>query len=125
MLSLRGENENVLLDLEGHGREAISNLDISRTCGWFTSIFPFAVNAKGEANDVLNHVKQVLATLPQNGLDFGILRYLNHLSPAEKSHVVFNYLGQFDQLFSPTGLFELAEEDYGSTHSPKVCAHIC
>ena len=119
VLSLRGENENVLLDLEGHGREAISDLDISRTCGWFTSIFPFAVNAKGEANDVLNHVKQVLATLPQNGLDFGILRYLKHLSPAEKSHIVFNYLGQFDQLFSSTGLFELAEEDYGSTHSPK------
>ncbi|MDD5753667.1 MAG: amino acid adenylation domain-containing protein, partial [Methylococcales bacterium] len=119
VLSLRGENENVLLDLEGHGREAISDLDISRTCGWFTSIFPFAMNAKGELSDVLRNVKNVLSALPQNGLDFGVLRYFKHVSPAAKSQVVFNYLGQFDQLFSSTGLFELAEEDYGSTHSPK------
>ncbi len=119
VLSLRGENENVLLDLEGHGREAISDLDISRTCGWFTSIFPFFINAKGEAGDVLGKIKNALLALPQNGLDFGVSRYFKHVSCATNAQVVFNYLGQFDQLFNPTGLFELAEEDYGATHSSK------
>ncbi|MFP3616777.1 condensation domain-containing protein, partial [Paraburkholderia sp. SIMBA_050] len=32
---------DVLVDLEAHGREElIADLDISRTVGWFTSLFP-------------------------------------------------------------------------------------
>ena len=35
----------LLVDLEGHGREEISDtVDISRTIGWFTSIFPVLIN---------------------------------------------------------------------------------
>ena len=37
----RGEQRAVLLDLEGHGREEIfAEVDLSRTVGWFTSLFP-------------------------------------------------------------------------------------
>src|SRR5205085_2260145 len=34
-------NEWMLIDLEGHGREDLfEDIDVSRTVGWFTSIFP-------------------------------------------------------------------------------------
>ena len=37
----RGSGQAVLLDLEGHGREEIfADVDLSRTVGWFTSLFP-------------------------------------------------------------------------------------
>jgi amino acid adenylation domain-containing protein/non-ribosomal peptide synthase protein (TIGR01720 family) len=121
-LRSRSTTGDMLIDLEGHGREPISDLDISRTCGWLTAIFPFALNADGEPREVLLKVKNSLATIPQNGLDYGVLRYLSDqsaLASLLKAQVVFNYLGQFDHLFSPTGLFELAEEDHGATHAPR------
>jgi hypothetical protein len=37
----RGTNHAVLLELEGHGREDIfGDVDLARTVGWFTSLFP-------------------------------------------------------------------------------------
>ena len=37
----RGAGNAVLIDLEGHGREEIfADVDLSRTVGWFTSLFP-------------------------------------------------------------------------------------
>jgi amino acid adenylation domain-containing protein/non-ribosomal peptide synthase protein (TIGR01720 family) len=124
LLSLRSRSEHgeLLIELEGHGREAISDLDISRTCGWLTAIFPFAVNADGEPGEVLLKVKNGLGKIVQNGLDYGALRYLSGqpgFDAVPKAQAVFNYLGQFDHLFSPTGLFELAEEDHGATHDPR------
>ncbi len=121
-LRSRSANGELLIDLEGHGREPISDLDISRTCGWLTAIYPFAVNADGEPGEVLLKVKNGLDKLPQNGLDYGVLRYLSGseaLKSLPKAQVVFNYLGQFDHLFSPDGLFELAEEDHGAAHDPR------
>lgn len=121
-LRSRAEHGELLIDLEGHGREAISDLDISRTCGWLTAIFPFAVNADGEPGEVLLKVKNGLGKIVQNGLDYGVLRYMSGQSGFDavpKAQAVFNYLGQFDHLFSPTGLFELAEEDHGATHDPR------
>lgn len=124
LLGLRNRSGlgDLLIDLEGHGREPISDLDISRTCGWLTAIYPFAVNADGEPGEVLLKVKNGLDKLPQNGLDYGVLRYLSGseaLKALPKAQVVFNYLGQFDHLFSPDGLFELAEEDHGATHDAR------
>ncbi|MGZ5008933.1 MAG: amino acid adenylation domain-containing protein [Methylobacter sp.] len=121
-LRSRAGHGDLLIDLEGHGREPICDLDISRTCGWLTAIYPFAVNADGEPGEVLLKVKNGLDKLPRNGLDYGVLRYLSGaeaLKALPKAQAVFNYLGQFDHLFSADGLFELAEEDHGATHSPR------
>ncbi len=123
-LRSRSTNGELLIDLEGHGREPICDLDISRTCGWLTAIFPFAVNADGEPGEVLLKVKNGLDKLPLKGLDFGVLRYLSApvieaFKSLPKAQVVFNYLGQFDHLFSSAGLFELAEEDHGATHDSR------
>ncbi|WP_246063153.1 condensation domain-containing protein, partial [Paenibacillus ehimensis] len=99
--------ERVLVNLEGHGREAIlPELDITRTVGWFTSQFPVVLEL-GAEKDVSRRIKRVkegLRRLPNKGIGYGILRYLSSSSGSQGSvefeiepQISFNYLGQFDQ----------------------------
>ncbi|WP_143070983.1 condensation domain-containing protein, partial [Streptomyces malaysiense] len=40
----------VLVDVEGHGREELPGVDLSRTVGWFTTVYPVALDAgEGDA----------------------------------------------------------------------------
>ena len=85
----------VLLDLEGHGREEIfADVDLSRTVGWFTSVFPVRLDpgaldlaealAGGEAlGRALKLIKEQLRGLPDHGLGYGVLRYLNAQTGAQ------------------------------------------
>ncbi|MFD0905913.1 condensation domain-containing protein, partial [Actinomadura sediminis] len=101
----------VLVDLEGHGREEIvPGVDLSRTVGWFTSIFPVRLDAGWvEPTDVreggqavgtaLKRVKEQLREIPDNGIGFGLLRYLHppaaaRLAGRPHPQVAFNYLGR-------------------------------
>ncbi|MGN7825082.1 amino acid adenylation domain-containing protein, partial [Chitinophaga sp. 22536] len=93
---------NVVIGLEGHGREdGIAELDISRTVGWFTSIAPVALSlpAGKQVADVLKEVKEQLRRTPAKGLGYGVLRYLDQLPSLQHDaqwDILFNYLGQLD-----------------------------
>jgi non-ribosomal peptide synthase protein (TIGR01720 family) len=121
-----GENV-VLVDLEGHGREQISEqVEVTRTVGWFTTIYPVQLAVKGRLGAVAEVVKQVkeqVRAIPEQGLGYGLLRYLGTaetkqrlqaLAPAE---VVFNYTGQFDQALRESELFRLGREARGDGRS--------
>ena len=91
----------VKIDLEGHGREAVAEgLDISRTVGWFTSIYPVVLEYKeGSIAVLVKEVKEYLRKVPDNGISYLIGRYLaemEELNPGNDARIVFNYLGQFD-----------------------------
>ncbi|HEY0475638.1 MAG TPA: amino acid adenylation domain-containing protein, partial [Kribbella sp.] len=98
----------VLVDLEGHGREdLLDGVDVSRTVGWFTTMFPVALDVAedAEAGDLLKSVKEQLRAIPGRGLGYGALRYLTDNGPDSQasgpadralSRISFNYLGQFD-----------------------------
>ncbi|HKA80102.1 MAG TPA: condensation domain-containing protein, partial [Xanthobacteraceae bacterium] len=108
----RSTSRAVLLDLESHGREDIfTDVDVSRTVGWFTSLFPLRLDpgaldldevmtggpALGRA---LKAIKEQLRTLPGNGLGYGLLRHLNRetapqLAGLAAPQLGFNYLGRF------------------------------
>jgi len=108
----RGSGTSVLVDLEGHGRETeASGLDLSRTVGWFTSQYPVRLDAGGiDLQDALSggaslgvalkRIKEQLRHLPDGGLGYGVLRYLDGKSGEELSgfaapQIGFNYLGRF------------------------------
>ncbi|MDI5962454.1 non-ribosomal peptide synthetase [Streptantibioticus silvisoli] len=108
-----GDDTAVLLDLEGHGREEFADgVDLSRTVGWFTSLFPVRldpghldlaeVRSGGPAaGDALKRIKEQLRALPDNGLGYGLLRHLNPRTAAALAgrpgpQISFNYLGRFD-----------------------------
>jgi amino acid adenylation domain-containing protein/non-ribosomal peptide synthase protein (TIGR01720 family) len=93
-----------ILKMEGHGREEIiDKVDISRTVGWFSTFYPVVLDLTntGDAVTVLTKVKDDLRKIPNKGIGFGILKYLNesynHLSFSPS--VLFNFLGDFDTSF--------------------------
>jgi non-ribosomal peptide synthase protein (TIGR01720 family) len=116
-------SETILINLEGHGREPLfDQVDVSRTCGWFTSMFPVRVDLPetDEPIAVLQSVKARLQQIRSHGIGYGILRYLSPqteiregLAALERPPVVLNYLGQFDQLQASGSLFGLAAEPAG------------
>ncbi|CAM3627150.1 non-ribosomal peptide synthase/polyketide synthase [Kibdelosporangium persicum] len=91
--------DTVSLDLEGHGREEImDDVDLSRTVGWFTSIYPVALTvADGGWRALVKSVRRQLRMIPGNGFGFGPLRYLGRLpGNGPQPGILFNYLGQWD-----------------------------
>jgi amino acid adenylation domain-containing protein/non-ribosomal peptide synthase protein (TIGR01720 family) len=110
-------------NLEGHGREDIvEGVDLSRTIGWFTSIFPIRLRLDSRSpGPALKSVKEQLRQIPQKGIGYGILRYLaghSELSSEADPEVLFNYLGQIDRMVQDSQLLSLAPESSGPWHSP-------
>ncbi|WP_414945171.1 non-ribosomal peptide synthase/polyketide synthase [Amycolatopsis sp. cmx-11-32] len=86
-----------VIDLEGHGREELfDGVDLSRTVGWFTSLFPVALDVPEEWGAALKAVKEKLRAVPRRGIGYGALRYLTGMPSAVDPQISFNYLGQFD-----------------------------
>ncbi|MDM5300447.1 surfactin non-ribosomal peptide synthetase SrfAA [Bacillus subtilis] len=120
--------DRVSVHLEGHGREEIiEDLTISRTVGWFTSMYPMVLDMK-HADDLgyqLKQMKEDIRHVPNKGVGYGILRYLT--APEHKEDVAFslqpdvsfNYLGQFDDM-SDAGLFKRSELPSGQSLSPET-----
>ncbi|ACS86837.1 non-ribosomal peptide synthetase [Musicola paradisiaca] len=116
----------LLLHLEGHGREDLfPQTDISRTVGWFTSLFPVLLDEEGLAADspmaLLRGVKEQLRRIPFNGLGYGILRYLGQdaqLQAFPSPEISFNYLGNLDAGQAEDGLFSLSEQPMGELRHP-------
>ncbi|MFJ3722971.1 amino acid adenylation domain-containing protein [Streptomyces sp. NPDC090045] len=125
------------IELEGHGREghllaaaAGFEPELSRTVGWFTTLFPVTVDP-GAAADLtapaylataLKAVKEDLARVPGNGLSYGVLRYLGGGtgSDAPAPQVLFNYLGRFEA--GASGDWELSgsTDQLGERRDPRM-----
>ncbi|WP_033155128.1 non-ribosomal peptide synthetase, partial [Bacillus paralicheniformis] len=104
--------------MEGHGRDhTLPELDISRTVGWFTTIYPVLIDlhaAEGELGLAVKTVKDTLGRIPDKGMGYGILKYLTSsenktIQFSKAPEIGFNYLGQFNdterqQKFSFSGL---------------------
>ncbi|SFV09579.1 non-ribosomal peptide synthetase [Pseudomonas sp. OV546] len=87
------QRQDIVVDLERHGRDAgFEGLDVSRTVGWFTTLFPLRVNARGAVGDWVRQAKEALRGVPGQGLGHGLLRLRGDL-PAGSGDVLFNYLG--------------------------------
>ena len=106
----------VAIDLEGHGREELSQqVDVSRTVGWFTSLYPMRIEVpatliqgvvgdRGKMGEVLKLVKEQLRDVPDHGIGYGILRYLSEqeserqeLCGEKTAPVLLNYLGHLQE----------------------------
>ena len=119
------------IDVEGHGRheELAADVDLSRTVGWFTTIYPVSLAVGGlrwaqvVAGDaalgaVIKDAKEQLRTLPE-GLTYGLLRYSNPdvdlagFDPA----IGFNYLGRLGgpAAHVSSDLWRISQEDLSAT----------
>ncbi|MGQ4596664.1 amino acid adenylation domain-containing protein [Nocardia sp. R6R-6] len=133
----RDTEPTALLRLEGHGRqeEVVPGADLSRTIGWFTSIYPVRLDLTGiDIDDALvggpalgaaiRAVKHQLLAVPDKGIGFGLLRYLDPESARQlpqrlPGRVGFNYLGRYSTGDIPAGLEGLGwlpTDDLGDVH---------
>jgi natural product biosynthesis luciferase-like monooxygenase protein/amino acid adenylation domain-containing protein/non-ribosomal peptide synthase protein (TIGR01720 family) len=125
----RGDEE-LLLEMEGHGREEIGKVNVSRTVGWFTALYPLRLRFSGAAGvEALKGVKQQWRVVPGGGVGYGVLRYglggkeewRKKLQTGRKAQVRFNYLGQVEAGLVEEGrsVRKLGEEWKGQERSGK------
>lgn len=114
----------LLVDVEGHGRETLfEGVDVSRTVGWFTSVYPVALTLDRAAavSEQIIAVKEQLRAIPNNGIGHGLLLHLRAdapLRPVGQAEIVFNYMGQSSQLLPVSNTFAPADEPSGLARDP-------
>ncbi|MCY8377326.1 amino acid adenylation domain-containing protein [Bacillus inaquosorum] len=117
------------ISMEGHGRESyLEDIDISRTVGWFTSIYPVWLdmshsdhkNKDERLGHLIKQTKDMLHRIPHKGAGYGVLKYTNKKWGSEKGSpdISFNYLGQFDQDIQSKA-FEVSDIKPGNEISPE------
>ncbi|BCR24636.1 non-ribosomal peptide synthetase [Aquipseudomonas alcaligenes] len=90
------------VNLEGHGRDALAgDHDLTRTVGWFTSLYPLLLPHLDDPQLQLQRVQQHLQQIEHGGQGYGVLRWLGDtqaqasLAELPSAEVIFNYLGQY------------------------------
>ncbi|HSU50799.1 MAG TPA: amino acid adenylation domain-containing protein, partial [Segetibacter sp.] len=108
--------EKVVIGLEGHGRENIAEgIDTTKTVGWFTTLYPvlLELGLEQDSDSLIKSTKEQLRRIPDKGLGYGVLKYLNEDEALKNSagwDVVFNYLGQVDNLNREGLWYRLSDE---------------
>ncbi|WP_245819997.1 non-ribosomal peptide synthetase [Rhodococcoides yunnanense] len=126
---------SALFALEGHGREesVVPGADLSRTIGWFTSAYPLALRLDGiDVDDALSGgsamgaavkaVKEQISRVPDRGMGYGLLRYLDDETASElesvpAGQISFNYLGRISSAEIPAELADFGWAPTGSLGS--------
>ena len=121
------DKDSLLLEVEGHGRETIfEDVDLARTVGWFTSLFPLHLqSAENDTGAVIKTLKEKIRSIPQNGLNYGVMRYLapapvrDALARLPQAEILFNYLGRFEQDAALKSRFEMRPDETGAEIGPE------
>ncbi|MEO6230169.1 MAG: non-ribosomal peptide synthase/polyketide synthase [Ferruginibacter sp.] len=116
--------KTVSIGMEGHGREDIvAGIDTTRTTGWFTTLYPISISVKndGQIDQLIKSVKEQLRTVPEKGLGYGVLKYINKAQELQfKTNpwdIMFNYLGQLDNVVNVSRWFSVVGESTGANVS--------
>jgi non-ribosomal peptide synthase protein (TIGR01720 family) len=117
--------DRIVICVEGHGREHdwTADADLTRTVGWFTSLYPVELSGRESMVQLVKQTKETLRAIAGRGLGYSMLRELSddrevreRLKRAGQSAVLFNFLGQVDEQLD--GEWRLAQEELapGTSH---------
>ncbi|WEW54860.1 PP-binding and AFD_class_I domain-containing protein [Emydomyces testavorans] len=102
-----------IITIEGHGREQSidETLDVSRTMGWFTSMYPFLIPRIHDLSQGVTDVRESVRRVPNNGVGYGpLFGYVESPMP----QVSFNYLGAFNSdMKRKEGWILSTDDEYG------------
>jgi len=123
-----GGMRRVRIDVEGHGREEIGEgIDLTRTVGWFTSVYPVEIDIESEEKigEQIKKVKEQLRKAPRNGIGYGLLRYLREDQMGrglrkKRAEIRYKYLGQLDLALEAEGRFSPAIESVGEDVNEQI-----
>lgn len=113
-LNYYNKKGKVLVNVEAHGREELlNNINITRTVGWFTSMYPIILNTSiSNIPSHIKYIKNMMKEIPNKGFDFNILRFANgnkdfaKLAKRLEGGISFNYLGEMDVKSEMFGLYD-------------------
>ncbi|SCF62676.1 non-ribosomal peptide synthase domain TIGR01720 [Streptomyces sp. Ncost-T6T-2b] len=122
------DRDDVLVAVESHGRhDVVEGVDLTRTVGWLTAMYPVRVDLSGVDRQqalaggpatvrAAKAVKEQLRGIPDHGLGYGLLRYLDpeaseRLAGGAEPQLAFNYFGRFSATDD-----ELPPSDAGATY---------
>jgi non-ribosomal peptide synthase protein (TIGR01720 family) len=125
--------DRVLIAMEGHGREDLfDDVDLSRTVGWFTTLFPvvLAIPPEPDWAVVIRAVRGQLRAVPAHGIGYGALQYLGGpesaarlRASAPRPQISFSYLGQSDATITEDGLVGAVLPAIGEARDPNGTRH--
>ncbi|WP_298771747.1 non-ribosomal peptide synthetase [uncultured Shewanella sp.] len=116
------QQSQLLLDLEGHGRDGIDHdVDLSQTVGWFTNVYPLLLDSEGQTqwSEIIGAVKAGVKPIPNKGMDLPLLKdieqdlQITEVLGRNPSTLIFNYLGVTDTPSAGETLLGLSELDPG------------
>ncbi|MFC5044315.1 amino acid adenylation domain-containing protein [Aquimarina hainanensis] len=115
-------HSKIVIGMEGHGREVIAtDIDVSNTVGWFTSLYPVCLSYDDQMDDgtLIKSTKEELRLIPDKGIGYGALKYLHpsdevrEVFTDNRWDIVFNYLGQLDNTLDTIDWLDNAKESSG------------
>jgi non-ribosomal peptide synthase protein (TIGR01720 family) len=119
----------VLIGIVRHGREEIlPEVDLTRSVGWFNSIFPVLLNVPPDAapGELAERVAGHMRRLPRGGIGYGLLRFVStdpvlsaRMRRIPRHEISLNYLGRLSRPGAPDALLRTAPEPCGQHHSPE------
>jgi non-ribosomal peptide synthase protein (TIGR01720 family) len=127
--------DSLRLDVEGHGRDILGDaFDVSRTVGWFTTVFPVHLalprdqdSADSPHEMAVKAVQNALDALPLRGAAHGLARHLtpdesvrSALAAQTRPAVLFNLLGTHDVTLPPESRLRVVDEPQGRARSPEA-----
>ena len=114
-------SEDIVIELEGHGRDdKFESIDVSRTVGWFTSLYPFYIKlSRDDLAGQIKEIKEEIRKIPNKGIGFGILKYLSVAFDENiKRYVKFNFLGDFTSKDDSSSVY-LLKDQLGSDYDKR------
>lgn len=118
--------QRFLVNLDSSGRQGIiEDMDLTRTIGWLTTRYPVLLNLEGctTTEEILIAVKEQLRAVPNQGIGYGLLRYMCHdpkikapLAALSSAEISFAYLGNMQSSITQDALFEMVSASYGPIH---------
>jgi amino acid adenylation domain-containing protein/non-ribosomal peptide synthase protein (TIGR01720 family) len=118
--------ETFIVHFENHGRH-VEEIDISRTVGWFTALFPVKLSLPSDTLDgQIRSVKEQLRNIPDHGIGYGVhLLNGNLLASPGPVEIIFNYLGEFgnemdNNMFSYSPYYTGEDIDPANAMSSKI-----
>lgn len=117
----RWADSPLLVDIERHGRDPIAeDVDVSRTVGWFVAMHPLLLDHASDESEAatLERLQQRLRDLPDQGIGYGLLRYLDSNGGSEWSDVHadvrLNYLGRLDHVARGQAQTQIQPRQFGN-----------
>lgn len=108
----------IVLELESHGRDVIESENANRTTGWFTNMYPILLNLQADDLQIqIKSLKEQIRGGVRRGYEYGILKYLQKQRLPDKKMICFNYLGEYNE--KQNDYFDLKQLLFDSNRSEK------